>query len=329
MATEIEEKVPLGAVDPLLIFGSGDVNLRLIHQLFPVRVVLRNGDLSVVGEQPGVTSAMRVLSRMLSKARRGEAVLESDVLAWRSGGDGQAPRTIALDTTTVKVRTPGQARYIEAIRRYDIVFAIGPAGTGKTFLAVAMAVQALREREVERIVLVRPAVEAGESLGYLPGDFREKVDPYLRPLYDALSELMPAERMRKLMELGVIEIAPLAYMRGRTLSRAFVILDEGQNTTVGQMKMFLTRLGPDSKAVITGDVTQVDLSDPADSGLKRIQPILAEVADVEFVYFDHEDVVRHRLVRDIILAFEKFAVEKAAEAERRGAEPPAADPRGE
>jgi phosphate starvation-inducible PhoH-like protein len=202
------------------------------------------------------------------------------------------------------------------------VFAIGPAGTGKTFLAVAMAVQALREKEVERIVLVRPAVEAGESLGYLPGDFREKVDPYLRPLYDALSELMPAERMRKLMELGVIEIAPLAYMRGRTLSRAFVILDEGQNTTVGQMKMFLTRLGPASKAVITGDVTQVDLSDPADSGLKRIQPILAKVADVEFIYFDHEDVVRHRLVRDIILAFEKFAVEKAAEGERRASEPP-------
>jgi phosphate starvation-inducible PhoH-like protein len=174
---------------------------------------------------------------------------------------------------------------------------------------------------VERILLVRPAVEAGESLGYLPGDFREKVDPYLRPLYDALGELMPNERMRKLLELGVIEIAPLAYMRGRTLSRAFVILDEGQNTTVGQMKMFLTRLGPGSKAVITGDVTQVDLSDPEDSGLKRIQPILAEVADVEFVYFGREDVVRHRLVRDIILAFERHAEEEAGKRPDAAAKP--------
>jgi phosphate starvation-inducible PhoH-like protein len=277
-----------------------------------VRVVLRNGDLSVVGEQPGVNEAVRILNRMVAKARRGEPVVEADVMHWRSpNSDGHPPQSIALDTTTVRVRTPGQTRYVEAIRRYDIVFAIGPAGTGKTFLAVAMAVEALHNRDVERIILVRPAVEAGESLGYLPGDFREKVDPYLRPLYDALGELMPVERMRKLIELGVIEIAPLAYMRGRTLNRAFVILDEGQNTTVGQMKMFLTRLGPGSKAVITGDVTQVDLSDPEDSGLKRIQPILAEVADVEFVYFGREDVVRHRLVRDIILAFEQHAAEEA------------------
>jgi phosphate starvation-inducible PhoH-like protein len=312
VAAEIEEKLGLGEVDPLLVFGSGDTNLRLIHRLFPVRVVLRNGDLSVVGEQPGVNEAVRILNRMVAKARRGEPVVEADVMHWRSpNSDGHPPQSIALDTTTVRVRTPGQTRYVEAIRRYDIVFAIGPAGTGKTFLAVAMAVEALHNRDVERIILVRPAVEAGESLGYLPGDFREKVDPYLRPLYDALGELMPVERMRKLIELGVIEIAPLAYMRGRTLNRAFVILDEGQNTTVGQMKMFLTRLGPGSKAVITGDVTQVDLSDPEDSGLKRIQPILAEVADVEFVYFGREDVVRHRLVRDIILAFEQHAAEEA------------------
>jgi phosphate starvation-inducible PhoH-like protein len=277
---------------------------------------------TVAGEKPGVTEAVRILNRMVAKARRGEPVLEADVVHWRStNSDGHAPQAIALDTTTVRVRTPGQARYIEAIRRYDIVFAIGPAGTGKTFLAVAMAVEALHHREVERILLVRPAVEAGESLGYLPGDFREKVDPYLRPLYDALGELMPNERMRKLLELGVIEIAPLAYMRGRTLSRAFVILDEGQNTTVGQMKMFLTRLGPGSKAVITGDVTQVDLSDPEDSGLKRIQPILAEVADVEFVYFGREDVVRHRLVRDIILAFERHAEEEAGKRPDAAAKP--------
>jgi phosphate starvation-inducible PhoH-like protein len=304
---EIEGRLELGPVDPLLVFGSGDANIRLLQQFFPVRVVLRNGAVAVFGRPGGVADATRILERMLAKARRGQAVEEADLLLWKAGGSGPAPRTIALDSTTVRVRTPGQVTYVEAIKNFDIVFAIGPAGTGKTFLAVAMAVLALRDREVERILLVRPAVEAGESLGFLPGDYREKVDPYLRPLYDALGELMPIDRMRKLMELGVIEIAPLAYMRGRTLNRAFVILDEGQNTTVGQMKMFLTRLGPGSKAVITGDITQVDLSDPEASGLKRIQPILGAVADVKFVYFTEDDVVRHRLVRDIIRAFEQFA----------------------
>ncbi len=305
--TEIEGRLELGSVDPLLIFGSGDANLRLIQQFFPVRVVLRNGGVNVIGKPAGVTDATRLLERMLAKARRGHAVEEADLLLWKASSRVPAPRVIALDATTVRVRTPGQLAYIDAIKEFDIVFGIGPAGTGKTFLAVAMAVLALREREVERILLVRPAVEAGESLGFLPGDYREKVDPYLRPLYDALGELMPLERTRKLMELGVIEIAPLAYMRGRTLNRAFVILDEGQNTTVGQMKMFLTRLGPGSKAVITGDITQVDLSNPEESGLKRIQPILSAVADVRFVYFTEEDVVRHRLVRDIIRAFELHA----------------------
>jgi phosphate starvation-inducible PhoH-like protein len=302
---EEQEKLDLGAVDPLLVFGSGDANLRLVQQLFPVRVVLRNGALTVMGDAAPVADAIRVLGMMVTKARQGQAVEEADVLQWRAGGAGPPPRTIALDSTTVRARSGGQAAYVEAIRNFDIVMAIGPAGTGKTFLAVAMAVRALREREVDRILLVRPAVEAGESLGFLPGDYREKVDPYLRPLYDALGELMPLERMRKLIELGVIEIAPLAYMRGRTLNRAFVILDEGQNTTVGQMKMFLTRLGPGSKAVITGDITQVDLSNPEKSGLKRIRPILADVAGIKFVYFGEEDVVRHRLVRDIILAFER------------------------
>jgi phosphate starvation-inducible PhoH-like protein len=305
MTAEAEVKLELGDVDPLLLFGSGDSNLRLIRQFFPVRVVLRNGVVTVLGESAGVASASRLLSRMMAKARSGQAVEEADLLSWKAGERGKPePRVIALDALTVRVRTPGQARYVDAMTSFDIVFAIGPAGTGKTFLAVAMAVKALREREVERILLVRPAVEAGESLGFLPGDYREKVDPYLRPLYDALGELMPLERMRKLMELGVIEIAPLAYMRGRTLNRALVILDEAQNTTVGQMKMFLTRLGPGSKAVITGDVTQVDLSRPEDSGLKRIQPILGAVAGVKFMYLTEEDVVRHRLVRDIILAFE-------------------------
>ncbi len=314
--SDVEGKLELGEVDPLLVFGSGDANLRLLQQFFPVRVVLRNGAITVKGKAGEVAHATRLIERMLAKARRGQVVEEADLLLWKAGGQGPAPRVIALDATTVRVRTPGQVAYIEAIKNYDIVFAIGPAGTGKTFLAVAMAVLALRDREVERILLVRPAVEAGESLGFLPGDYREKVDPYLRPLYDALGELMPLERMRKLMELGVIEIAPLAYMRGRTLNRAFVILDEGQNTTVGQMKMFLTRLGPGSRAVITGDITQVDLSNPEESGLKRIQPILGPVDDVQFVYFTEEDVVRHRLVRDIIRAFEQHAEAKREETMR-------------
>jgi phosphate starvation-inducible PhoH-like protein len=310
-SSEVEARLELGSVDPLLVFGSGDANLRLIRQFFPVRVVLRNGIVTVLGERSGVDGAKRLLGRMLGKARSGQAVDEADLLQWKAGGGGPGPRVISLDATTVRVRTPGQASYVDAMRAFDIVFSIGPAGTGKTFLAVALAVKALRDREVERILLVRPAVEAGESLGFLPGDYREKVDPYLRPLYDALGELMPPERVRKLMELGVIEIAPLAYMRGRTLNRAFVILDEAQNTTVGQMKMFLTRLGPGSKAVITGDVTQIDLSRPEDSGLKRIQPILGAVADVRFIYLTEEDVVRHRLVRDIIRAFERHEEEQA------------------
>jgi phosphate starvation-inducible PhoH-like protein len=186
------------------------------------------------------------------------------------------------------------------------VFAIGPAGTGKTYLAVAAAVQALRQKRVDRIILVRPAVEAGESLGFLPGDMQEKVDPYLRPMYDALADLMSYDKMRRYIELGVIEVAPLAFMRGRTLHRAFVILDEAQNTTVRQMKMFLTRLGLNSRAVITGDLTQIDLRTPETSGLVRIQSILGHVPDIKFVYFHPEDVVRHRLVKEIIHAFDVY-----------------------
>jgi phosphate starvation-inducible PhoH-like protein len=218
---------------------------------------------------------------------------------------------------------------VDAIRGHDVVFGIGPAGTGKTYLAVAMAASALKERIVERIVLVRPAVEAGESLGFLPGSFEEKVDPYLRPLYDALRDLMGHEKVKRLMETGVIEIAPLAYMRGRTLSRSFVILDEAQNTTVKQMKMFLTRLGPDSKAVITGDVTQIDLEKPEASGLVRIQSILADVRDIRFCYFGEQDVVRHRLVREILKAFGAHeAAEEASAARGNGSTPgaPATDP---
>jgi phosphate starvation-inducible PhoH-like protein len=220
-----------------------------------------------------------------------------------------------FDRKAVHPRTPTQAEYLKALEQYDVVFGVGPAGTGKTYLAVAAAVAALRAKRVDRIILVRPAVEAGESLGFLPGDMQEKVDPYLRPMYDALADLMSYDKMRRFLEMGVIEIAPLAFMRGRTLHNAFVILDEAQNTTVRQMKMFLTRMGPGSRAVITGDLTQIDLKDPRNSGLVKIQAILGHVTDIKFVYFHPEDVVRHRLVRDIIHAFDVYHARAQGEAD--------------
>ncbi|MEN8192710.1 MAG: PhoH family protein [Bacteroidota bacterium] len=206
----------------------------------------------------------------------------------------------------IKAKTPTQIKYFESIKKNDICFAIGPAGTGKTYLAVAFAVAALKKGLVQRIVLARPAVEAGESLGFLPGDFKEKIDPYLRPLYDALQDMLPSEQMRNYLENGTVEIVPLAFMRGRTLNNAYVILDEAQNSTALQMKMFLTRLGPNSKAIITGDITQVDLPTKNSSGLIQVQEILNNVDGVDFIYFNRDDVVRHKLVKDIIDAYDKF-----------------------
>ncbi|GJQ64230.1 MAG: phosphate starvation protein PhoH [Melioribacteraceae bacterium] len=206
----------------------------------------------------------------------------------------------------IKAKTPNQAVYIDVVRKNDICFAIGPAGTGKTYMAVAFAVAALKQGRVQKIVLARPAVEAGESLGFLPGDFREKIDPYLRPLYDALQDMIPAEQLKGYIEKSIVEIVPLAYMRGRTLNNAFVILDEAQNSTMTQMKMFLTRLGPNSKSIITGDDTQVDLPTKTTSGLVHVQRILRNVDGVGFVFFEKKDVVRHKLVKDIIDAYEKF-----------------------
>ena len=206
----------------------------------------------------------------------------------------------------IKARTSGQGKYVEVATQNDICFAIGPAGTGKTFLAVALAISSLKKGLVKRIILARPAVEAGESLGFLPGDFREKIDPYLKPLYDALDEMLPSEKLRSYLEKGIVEIVPLAYMRGRTLNNAFVILDEAQNATAMQMKMFLTRLGANSKAIVTGDITQIDLPPKQVSGLVQARDILSNIKGVAFVYFDRSDVVRHRLVKDIIDAYDKF-----------------------
>ena len=314
----IVRKFPIEHLDPMILLGQNDSNLRHIERSLPVRITLRDGTIAVSGEEDAVSSASRAIKELVQLAESGKLVEEADVATAlgvnRKNGNGNvrlvdayesAPGYV-FDRKAVRPRTPTQATYLKALEEHDVVFGIGPAGTGKTYLAVAAAVHALRQKKVDRIILVRPAVEAGESLGFLPGDMQEKVDPYLRPMYDALADLMSYDKMRRFLELGVIEIAPLAFMRGRTLHSSYVILDEAQNTTVRQMKMFLTRMGVNSRAVITGDVTQINLKDPAASGLVRIQEILGAVADIKFVYFHPEDVVRHRLVRDIILAFDDF-----------------------
>ncbi len=316
MSEETQRILALEDLPLVNLFGEQDCHLRAIEGRFGIRLVARNGQLSVRGAPAEVDGAVRLLEHLLERVRRGETIDEEDLAYAMSQVEGAAPggpggseplaeREIVLhgDKRVVKVRSPGQKRYVAALRANEIVFSIGPAGTGKTYLAVAMAVQFLKEKRVERVVLARPAVEAGESLGFLPGDLLEKVDPYLRPLYDALRDMISFEKLQRFLQLGVIEVAPLAYMRGRTLHHAFVILDEAQNSTLPQMKMFLTRLGPESRAVITGDVTQIDLADPADSGLVRIRPILHDVKGIAFVDLDECDVARHRLVRDIVNAF--------------------------
>jgi phosphate starvation-inducible protein PhoH and related proteins len=323
------ESIDLEGVDFLPLFGQADENLRAVERRFSVQLTVRGSAMTVSGGEDAVRSAASVL-RMLAERVRGGRVISEEDLAYlfsaaeeTTGGGGR--ETAALpddgvvffgDKKVVKVRTLVQAEYVEAMRQNDIVFAIGPAGTGKTYLAVAMAMRMLREKVVERIVLARPAVEAGESLGFLPGDLQEKVDPYLRPLYDALQEMVHFEKLQRFLQMGVVEVAPLAYMRGRTLSRSFVILDEAQNTTLGQMKMFLTRLGPGSKAAVTGDITQIDLADPDSSGLIRIQGILKDLEGIRFCYFTEKDVVRHRLVKDIILAFDRMRTVPDEEAAR-------------
>ncbi|MFH0778443.1 MAG: PhoH family protein [Candidatus Eisenbacteria bacterium] len=313
MKEEISEKVSIEDVEPIHLLGRQDANLRLLEDKSGARLIVRNGLITVIGSQSQVELVVRVLGDLIPLVRQGRTLEEHDVLyvidALREDPAGTKPKTekivYHLDRLSVSPKTLGQAKYLQAIEESDIVFSIGPAGTGKTYLAVAAAVNALKNKRVDRILLVRPAVEAGESLGFLPGDFHEKVNPYMRPLYDGLHEMLSFERMKRFIELGVIEIVPLAYMRGRTLSNSFVILDEGQNTTLGQMKMFLTRLGADSKAVVTGDITQVDLADSGQSGLMKVQSILLGIEGIEFVYLTERDVVRHKLVKEIIKAFER------------------------
>lgn len=302
------------------LFGSFDENIRNIEKEYSVAVVSRGSDLKITGEAEGVAKAVRAINGLLSLINKGEALNEQNVrYVMTLVGEGNEGQIAAMGNDCVcitsrgkpvKPKTLGQKKYIEAIKDNTIVFGIGPAGTGKTYLAVAMAVNAFRAKEVNRIILTRPAVEAGEKLGFLPGDLQQKVDPYLRPLYDALFDMLGAENFQKYQERGSIEVAPLAYMRGRTLDDSFVILDEAQNTTPEQMKMFLTRLGFNSKMVITGDITQIDLPDGKRSGLVEVIKILKNVEDIENVTFNDKDVVRHRLVQDIVKAYAKYEERK-------------------
>ncbi|HEU4989888.1 MAG TPA: PhoH family protein [Gemmatimonadaceae bacterium] len=312
-------RISTEGADLLTLAGVNDANLVELARLFGVRVALRGDALTISGPEELATRAAAVGQRMVDVARQQLTLSADDVLrlselrpeetgdgaAGGEGGAAPGAPHIALPGVRriVQAKTPGQAEYLRKIAEQDIVVGIGPAGTGKTYLAVAAAVDALIRKRVRRIVLARPAVEAGESLGFLPGDMQAKVDPYLRPLYDALDEMMPFERVQKALETRIIEIAPLAFMRGRTLADAFVILDEAQNATSMQMKMFLTRLGVNSKVVITGDKTQVDLPKREESGLLQVERILTGIEGIGFQYFDESDVVRHRLVRQIIRAY--------------------------
>jgi phosphate starvation-inducible PhoH-like protein len=294
--------------DLLTLAGVNDANLIELQRQTGTRVALRGDTLTLVGTTEAVERAASVAQRMIDAAKQGTVLEADDVLRMSmdgsrepSGGDTRI--VLPGVRKIIQPKTPGQAEYLGLISDNDIVVGIGPAGTGKTYLAVAAAVDALSRKRVRRIVLARPAVEAGESLGFLPGDMQAKVDPYLRPLYDALEDMMPVERMQKALETRTIEIAPLAYMRGRTLADAFVILDEAQNATAAQMKMFLTRLGVNSKTVITGDKTQIDLPKREESGLMQIERILTGIDGIGFHYLNETDVIRHRLVREIIKAY--------------------------
>jgi phosphate starvation-inducible PhoH-like protein len=305
-----------------LLFGDYDQNLILIQNEFNVDIILRDDKLRIIGEEENVSMANKVVKLLMDKLDS-EGVISSHAVDYairmvRDGDDRKTGDLSEVIITTargkvIRAKTLGQRRYIDSIKRNEVVFAIGPAGTGKTYLAMAMAIKAFKNKEVNRIILTRPAVEAGEKLGFLPGDLQDKVDPYLRPLYDALYDIMGVENFQRNMEKGLIEVAPLAYMRGRTLDDSYIILDEAQNTTPEQMKMFLTRLGFGSKAIITGDVTQIDLPRGKFSGLKQVEEILKNINGIEFIHLGEKDVVRHKLVQYIIKAYEKYEEENISE----------------
>ena len=313
----IEKTIDIDRMEQAVqLFGSFDENIKELEKEYGVTILSRGTDIKVSGDAEGVYNACKAIDALLSLVEKGEVINDQRVRyvmdLVRDGSSEQVAK-IAGDVICItakgrplKPKTLGQKKYVESIRTNTVTLGIGPAGTGKTYLAVAMAVQAFKAHEINRIILTRPAVEAGEKLGFLPGDLQNKVDPYLRPLYDALFDMLGAETFQKYQEKGNIEVAPLAYMRGRTLDDSFIILDEAQNTTPEQMKMFLTRLGFNSKAVITGDITQIDLPDSKKSGLIEAQRVLREVEDIAIVTFTEKDVVRHKIVQDINKAYERY-----------------------
>jgi phosphate starvation-inducible PhoH-like protein len=304
-----------GGTDTAALYGTYDRHIKMIERAFSVRVAARGEEITIEGEPDQVQLAERVITDLAALSKEGFRLTPEDVSYAIQASQQKTdplPERVSSDSIpvfgkkkSISPKSPAQKEYLESIRKFDIVIGIGPAGTGKTYLAMAMAVSSLLKKEVSRIILARPAVEAGEKLGFLPGDMFEKVNPYLRPLYDALYDMMEVERANRLIERGDIEIAPLAFMRGRTLNDSFIILDEAQNATSEQMKMFLTRLGFHSKAVVTGDITQIDLPQERTSGLIEIQSILDEVSGIKFAYFTEKDVIRHRLVQEIVKAYER------------------------
>ena len=310
------EMMTVGNVDQLMaLFGPHDENVDLVRRETGAEIFARGGEITLSGEEEAVCLARLVLGKLLAILAQGEGIDRSRIrYAIDLAREGNADRieeimqgviAITYRGRQIKCKTLGQQKYIDAIKKNTCVFAVGPAGTGKTYLAIAMAVVALKNKDIERIILTRPAVEAGEKLGFLPGDLQQKVDPYLRPLYDALNDMMGPEGYQRLMERGALEVAPLAYMRGRTLNDAFIILDEAQNTTSEQMKMFLTRMGMGSKMIITGDITQIDLPAGKRSGLVEALEVLRGVPDIGIATLSHKDVVRHELVQAIVRAYEK------------------------
>lgn len=316
-----EQTISLVGVDQLAFLGYNDANLAILESRFNAVIAVRGDQITLRGEDIEIELLGKVINEMIYMVRRNGSLMPGDVEAivdLVTGGSAQSETGLQgeeledvilfANKTVIKAKGERQLEYVKKVRDNDIVFSIGPAGTGKTYLAVAMAVNAFRNREVTKIILTRPAVEAGESLGFLPGDLREKVDPYLRPLYDALEDMIAPEKLKSMGERNAIEVAPLAFMRGRTLNNAFVILDEAQNTTALQMKMFLTRLGANSRAIVTGDLTQIDLPKNTQSGLIQATEILKGIDGIEFVTFQKADVVRHRLVKEIIQAYEDHGV---------------------
>ena len=315
--TFIEQVLQIERIeDVLTLFGNADQNVKIIEEHFGVNIVCRGTEVKITGEPEAVSKAQRTVDTLLAMIAKDGNLSEQNVryvitLVEQGSEQSMAQMNnsciaITVKGTPVKPKTLGQKKYIDAIQNNTITFGIGPAGTGKTYLAVAMAVRAFRDEQVSRIILTRPAVEAGEKLGFLPGDLQDKVDPYLRPLYDAMFDMMGPENFQRNMEKGTIEVAPLAYMRGRTLDDSFIILDEAQNTTPEQMKMFLTRLGFNSKAIVTGDVTQIDLPNAGRSGLVEAVKVLKNIDDIAIMRLTEKDVVRHKLVQDIIAAYEKY-----------------------